>query len=325
MKFKSILIIPLLVVSLTLPAQRFQFMNSDDVEGVLEGILSEFGLNVDDIKIIASNEVHNAAADVKDGQRYIYYNRQWMQGLGSDYGNDNYWMKMGVLAHEVGHHLKGHTIRKGDSNPKLELEADNWSGYALCRLGATETQALLAVSKSPVLGKGKYPDRKKRQDAVKSGFRTANCDILVNQPPPDATGTTSRNREITPAFIKELEGKFRFGNTPPSSRSWRPGNCTVWATESVVCQSVEVNNDCTRLKVTFKCVKSGSSYDCGGGRSNPIDEIKIGVLSASLSYQNGVVKVLNPKVSINHPVGETDCDNDVLGMYQGRFAEIFMN
>ena len=38
---------------------------------------------------------------------------------------------MTLLAHEVGHHLNGHTIHRGGSTPELELEADEFAGFIL--------------------------------------------------------------------------------------------------------------------------------------------------------------------------------------------------
>ena len=40
------------------------------------------------------------------GIRYIFYNREFMSEINS---NTNYWSNMSILAHEIGHHINGHT------------------------------------------------------------------------------------------------------------------------------------------------------------------------------------------------------------------------
>ena len=55
------------------------------------------------------------------------------------------WAPVSIMAHEIGHHLSGHTITSGGSRPAIELEADKFSGYVLYRMGATQTAATKAI------------------------------------------------------------------------------------------------------------------------------------------------------------------------------------
>jgi hypothetical protein len=48
---------------------------------------------------------------------------------------------MTLLAHEIGHHINGHTNRKGGDKLLMELQADEFAGYVMHKLGATLLQA----------------------------------------------------------------------------------------------------------------------------------------------------------------------------------------
>lgn len=55
------------------------------------------------------------------------------------------WAGNSVVAHEVGHHLQGHAITAQGSRPAIELEADEFSGFASSRLGASLADAQAAI------------------------------------------------------------------------------------------------------------------------------------------------------------------------------------
>ena len=81
---------------------------------------------------------------------------------------------MALLAHEIGHHLNGHTIRKGGSSPELELEADEFAGFTLHKLGATlkESQKVMhfiAKTKESAT----HPGRNSRLLAIEKGWTKA--------------------------------------------------------------------------------------------------------------------------------------------------------
>ena len=81
---------------------------------------------------------------------------------------------MALIAHEVGHHLNGHTIQKGGSSPALELEADEFAGFVLYKLGATldeaqEVMKYIAANEAS----STHPARGDRMLAVKKGWDKA--------------------------------------------------------------------------------------------------------------------------------------------------------
>jgi predicted Zn-dependent protease len=57
------------------------------------------------------------------------------------------WGATSILAHEVGHHLAGHTLRQSNEPWRDELEADDFSGFVLARLGATLAEATSAAAR----------------------------------------------------------------------------------------------------------------------------------------------------------------------------------
>ncbi len=146
------------------------------------------------------------------------------------------------------------------------------------------------------------------------------CALKGGKPNPDGG-----KLYLSDDLLTALTDRFTFGTTSARDRSWKPSPaCTVWATESVQCQKVSINRECTLLKVEFMCRKTNSRYTCGGGVSTPINENKKGTLTAKIIYKEGVLKVMNPKVVINHPTAQTDCDNEVLNLFQNQFSQIFI-
>ena len=103
----------------------------------------------------------------------------------SELGYSNDWSNMFVLAHEVGHHINGHTVDalvlSGKSQLPLytrraqELESDEFAGFVLGRLGANLNQALIAVNNTSDEDDSysTHPRRSKRIAAVKKGFNAS--------------------------------------------------------------------------------------------------------------------------------------------------------
>jgi len=124
---------------------------------------------------IMEGDVPNAAAIIvmgKDGvpHRVIAYNRDFMRQVASNTG-EAVWPGTSILAHEIGHHLSGHTLLPGGSQPPIELEADKFSGFVLFKMGATLPQAEKAIATLiPEADGPTHPGRKKRLAAVEAGW-----------------------------------------------------------------------------------------------------------------------------------------------------------
>lgn len=142
-----------------------------DAEEIIEKILSVVGLRPN-FEIRAAN-VPNAAAVILNKKRYILYNPTFISKINYVSGND--WAGISIIAHEIGHHLNGHTLKSGGSQPALELEADEFSGFVLQKLGArmSDAQAAMNVAASQK-SSHTHPARKDRLVSIADGWNNAN-------------------------------------------------------------------------------------------------------------------------------------------------------
>lgn len=168
---------------LTMQGQKkiLTFRQNTPVDQVLYDILQFHGLYFGDgvqhpFEVRATDSVivrQNAAAILcADNQRYIVYDQQWVDSLGSVHGK--VWPEYGVFAHEIGHHLLNHTLNQTGPCKERELAADQFAGYTLARMGATVDETLSGVSKlSPLVSDECHPDRCRRRVAMIQGYNMA--------------------------------------------------------------------------------------------------------------------------------------------------------
>ena len=129
--------------------------------------------------VVVSGPVDNAAAVILLDQnriprRVIAFNPKFMNAAQQQVGG-NPWGPISVMAHEIAHHLSGHTIVPGGSRPEIELEADKFSGFVLQKMGApldAATQMILTVGTDH--GTPTHPDKRQRADAIRQGW-TESC------------------------------------------------------------------------------------------------------------------------------------------------------
>ena len=120
--------------------------------------------------------VSNAAAVVFRGKRLVLYNSDFIKQLNEMAGSQ--WATISILAHEVGHHLNGHTLVGGGSRPDLELEADEFSGFVLRKMGASLKEAQVAMSiASSVKASHTHPAKRDRLSAIADGWNTADAQM----------------------------------------------------------------------------------------------------------------------------------------------------
>jgi hypothetical protein len=122
--------------------------------------------------VVRAADVPNAAAVIMEGQRLVLYSNVFMQRVRQATNTD--WAALSILAHEVGHHLSGHTLSNTGSQPPLELEADRFSGFVLGRMGAGLNEATAAMQNlaSPQ-GSTTHPPRSARLEAIAAGWTQA--------------------------------------------------------------------------------------------------------------------------------------------------------
>ncbi|TDN40628.1 hypothetical protein A8B98_13425 [Hymenobacter sp. UV11] len=153
-------------------------MPASQAAGIIREITNAVGLQPR-FELRATDQVDNAAAVVYGGKRYLLYNPQFLAAINRAGHTD--WAGISILAHEMGHHLNGHTLRGGGSQPQDELEADEFSGFVLRRLGASLAQAQAAMAAvSPDEGSATHPGLAPRLAAISRGWSRATAQIVAS-------------------------------------------------------------------------------------------------------------------------------------------------
>lgn len=171
---------------------------------------------------VVSGPVDNAAAAILLDQnriphRVIAFNPQFMAAAAAKVGGDP-WGPISVMAHEIAHHLSGHTIVPGGSRPEIELEADKFSGFVLYKMGAPladATKMILTVGTDHATPT--HPAKTQRADAIRQGWTESctqaggsNCAAGTVQATPTPQPT------LTPAVVRTLPSPgsvpFKYGH-----------------------------------------------------------------------------------------------------------------
>ena len=141
----------------------------------INSLLNEI-LNVAELKSefeLKQANVLNIEASVSRGKKYILYNPEFVASLNNATRN-NKWAVMTLLAHEIGHHMNGHTSRRGGDKLALELQADEFAGSVMQKLGATlqESQNVMFYISRTEDSKT-HPSRNSRITAIEKGWINA--------------------------------------------------------------------------------------------------------------------------------------------------------
>ena len=158
--------------------------------------------------LIAEAAVPNAVAVLRQGKRYILYNPRFMKALTIATGTK--WAAVSVLAHEIGHHLYGNPSENGNTKLATELQADEFSGYVLEKLGATlpEAQAAMSILATSTASLT-HPARAERVKSIAKGWKSAGGVETEEQ-----TGTPILAKSETPVQETELTAAIHFNADP---------------------------------------------------------------------------------------------------------------
>lgn len=161
--------------------EMLSFSSDQEAIEVMNRITEIVGLG-SNFTVQAAN-IPNAAAAIIGTQRYILYNPGFIRKIRLSSSHD--WPAISVLAHELGHHLNGHTLQMTGSRPEMELEADEFSGFVLRKMGASldESQVALKMIASPY-GSLTHPPAWERLDAVETGWNRADTYLKGNYQAP---------------------------------------------------------------------------------------------------------------------------------------------
>lgn len=211
-------------------------VSNGHAERVVDRILKPIGL-MRNFKIIECSNTDNCFATVLKGQRFIVYDAAFMQGIEEETETD--WSAISIMAHEIGHHLQGHTIDGRGGQPQKEIEADRFSGFVLHQLGASLDESVVAVE---ALGDERatptHPAKPARIDAIRKGWLEAEA----------------------------MYPKSRAGNKPAVAIAPRPAASPVLASRPVAARPVVAPPAPGRMpagRATVGCV-SGDCQDGNG-------------------------------------------------------------
>lgn len=174
-------------------------------EKVVDRILRPIGL-LRNFNVIECSNTDNCFATVLKGQRFLVYDGAFMQKIVEETETD--WSAISIMAHEIGHHLQGHTIDGRGGRPIKEIEADKFSGFVLHQLGASLNESVVAVR---ALGDehatATHPARPARIDAIRKGWleaeamypksRTTGKPVVAVAPKPVPAEAISQRTETT--------------------------------------------------------------------------------------------------------------------------------
>jgi hypothetical protein len=167
MKNKLVLFFLSLLFSLGLSAQGFGSVK--EAADIAKLIVKTSGKPAN--FAITAAAVPNAVALVHNDKRYVLYNPYFINRITAYAGTP--WAAVSILAHEIGHHLM---VGNGNSSTKLatELEADEFSGFILQKLGASleEAQAAMSLIASEKASRT-HPARSDRLSSIAEGWNEA--------------------------------------------------------------------------------------------------------------------------------------------------------
>lgn len=234
------LVVPLGRVAASDQPQQIAAANINAKE-IINDIMSVVGLK-QNFSIMEMASIPNAAAMIYRGQRVIAYNPSFVSNLNAVAGNK--WAAVSVLAHEVGHHLNGHTLLNTGSQPPLELESDEFSGFVLKKMGASLAQAQAAM--------------KIAAQYKQSHTHPAQADRLV------AIAKGWNNGGAIPSDMAKYnlpEPKSSANNTMASASAGR--RVTTSASNRVpttASRSIAINNSAILARLDFPSDRSGSFF-----------------------------------------------------------------
>jgi hypothetical protein len=168
-------------LDLCMAIQANSFTSNTEAENALDRILDVIGASKNFV-LTPCDKISNAVATAYKGTRYILYDREFMNLISK---NTNDWSNLFIFAHEVGHHINGHSIDlllytndvvdspSLEKSRKQELEADEFAAFVLAKLGANLSQlnnVITLISDNSDDSYSTHPKRDKRLASVRVGF-----------------------------------------------------------------------------------------------------------------------------------------------------------
>lgn len=180
------------------------FASNSEAEEKVDDILRQVGLKRNFIVMECPNIENALAVNLPSDiglLRYIIYDNKFLEGVNSTTNTD--WAATSILAHEIGHHLNGHSLDGTGSRPSKELEADEFSGFVLFKLGATLYDAQAAMRElQGEKGSSTHPAKSARLAAIKKGWDEAHS-LSGGVSRPKSTPSTADNATLAKQWFEK--------------------------------------------------------------------------------------------------------------------------
>jgi hypothetical protein len=159
------------------------FQDNFEAKNALDNICNAAGL-VNNYIIMPCPNIGTCLAIVKDGIPMILYDNEFLSRIKTFGFSEKRitnainkekidWSSLTILAHELGHHVNQHFSKLRSSanfNLKNELEADEFAGKTLVKLGATLDQTKNVYYSLPEEATFNHPSRNERIKAIEKGY-----------------------------------------------------------------------------------------------------------------------------------------------------------
>lgn len=212
---KTILFCSLLCISIAASSQTFDFngrklnvgnicnslgfQDNSEAIAALDKICTAAGLSNNYLLVPCPN-IGTCLAVIKDDMPMILYDNAFLKKIKSfGFSEKNIptnnatsnvdWQSLTILAHELGHHVNQHfsKLRSGSEYLlKNELEADNFAGKTLHKLGASLEDTKKVFYSLPETASFSHPGRSERLSAVERGYNSENSKSATRKITPDA-------------------------------------------------------------------------------------------------------------------------------------------
>jgi hypothetical protein len=132
---------------------------------ILERIGNAAGL--ENMPRIVTGPVPNASAAIYGTERLIIYSNSFIESMRAQAGD---WAVRFVFAHELGHHVEGHTVSGQGSNHTAEYQADAFATRTMKRMGASRSQTTKAMEAMPAPASGTHPSSDSRLSRIRTVY-----------------------------------------------------------------------------------------------------------------------------------------------------------
>lgn len=163
-------------------------MNEAAAKEAVHRIVRHSGL-LPNFVVREEKHVKTAVAYIKERERVIAYNTAFISSILDSTCTDQ--SAVSILAHEIAHHLLGHTLDPDAIRPGDELACDRYSGFILQRMGVGLDDALASMQQAGnVHGTERHPPQHARLAAIAQGWEEAD---RLDKGMPDPPFTITRD------------------------------------------------------------------------------------------------------------------------------------